>query len=178
MGRPRKLNTIKILDSIAYIKCKHGDVLIDIDDLPNVCNYTWFTKKAVNNSYYVYCSITENKKDKKLLLSRLLMNPPKTMVVDHIDGNSLDNRRSNLRICTKGENNRNAKKNKRGLVKYKGVGIRKSGRYYAQIQFNGINHCLGTYDTPEEAAKIYNKYALRYFGVYARINNIGESKNE
>lgn len=174
MARPRKFNEIiKLNNKFSYIICKHGKVLIDNFNLDKIQKFTWFTKKTGNSDYYVYASITENKKERKISLHRFLMNPNKTEFIDHANRNPLDNRIKNLRICTKSDNNRNAKKNIRGLSKYKGVTKRPSGRYAAYISFNLKTICLGTFDLEKDAALAYNKKAGELFGKFANLNKIG-----
>lgn len=90
--------------------------------------------------------------------------------IDHIDGNRLNNKIDNLRVCTRAENCRNSV-SKVGSSIYKGVQwdkVRK--KWQANIVFNNKRVFLGRYDTELEAAKVYNKAALEYFGEFARIN--------
>ena len=173
MGRPRSNNKWSIDNNIALTILKHGGTCVDIKDLDKVKDFKWFTKKSYkSNNYYVYSHLTGNK---KLLLHRFLLNiTDSKLCVDHINGDTLDNRRCNLRIATKGENNRNAKKNKRGKTLYKGVIIRPSGRYGVYIQYNNKPLCLGTYDDIKTAAEVYNKKAKEIFGEFARLNKIGD----
>lgn len=87
-------------------------------------------------------------------------------MVDHINGNALDNRRSNLRICTNAQNQCNSRaRNKTG---FKGVHHR-GNKYYAQITVNRKCITLGVYVTPEEAHAAYCKAALEYHGEFARF---------
>lgn len=100
-------------------------------------------------------------------------NIPKDKFVDHINGNILDNRRSNLRICTHQQNCVNKPSTKEG---YKGIYKLPSGRYQARIS-NKSNKskpviCIGTFDTENEAAEAYNKKALELHGEFARLNVI------
>lgn len=88
---------------------------------------------------------------------------------DHVDGNRLNNTRSNLRIATKTENLRNKAMHKNNTTGYKGVYCRR-GRYRAHIQTEGRNIHIGTYNTPEAAARAYDEAAKKYFGKFARLN--------
>lgn len=178
IGRPKKYNDIIVNSEFAIIKCKHGDVIVDINVVDKIKLYTWFTKKSSNNTYYVYASITFNKKQSKISLHRFLIDAKVGEIVDHKNRNTLDNRIINLRKCSKSDNNRNAKKNIRGNCRYKGVTKRPSGKYGCYISFNNKTICLGTFNTEEEAALIYNKKAKEFFGEFANLNNIGETNGK
>ena len=95
------------------------------------------------------------------------MNCPGGMYVDHIDGNKLNNRRSNLRICTNQENCMNRKKCNNNLAGYKGVHFRKDlNKFHAQIAFNGKKIYLGIFKTAEEAHQKYCEEGRKLFGEY------------
>src|SRR5678815_2653841 len=92
--------------------------------------------------------------------------------VDHKNGNGLDNRRENLRVCTQAENLANMRKH-RGVSRYKGVTWDSSRRrWLAQIKNHGPNVNLGRYDSEVDAAHAYNEAALRLKGEYALLNEI------
>ena len=97
----------------------------------------------------------------------LIMNPEKGMKVDHINGDTLDNRRSNLRVCTHAENIRNCKTYKNNKLGVKGVFVHQN-RYRARIRFDNKVYELGIHDTIEAAAKAYERGAQRYHGEFAR----------
>ncbi len=87
--------------------------------------------------------------------------------VDHINGDKLDNRRSNLRVCSAEQNTQN----RRGTSRYGFKGISPNGkRWQAKIASKGVVTCLGTYDTREEAARAYDEAARRTFGEFAKTN--------
>lgn len=94
---------------------------------------------------------------------------PDKMVIDHINGNPFDNRLCNLRIATKAQNNRNAKKPSTNTSGLKGTSlIRKTGRWVAQINIKGKRKNLGRYDTREEAHLVYMEAAKQIYGEFAR----------
>ncbi len=90
--------------------------------------------------------------------------------MDHINGDPLDNRRANLRICTRWENAQNQTK-VRGRIDYRGV-YRNGSGYRAALTHKGQRYNLGTYGTPEEEAAAYNVKALELRGEYASLNNV------
>jgi len=131
-----ELNCIKVYDN-------HGRCfLIDEIDLPLVSQYRW----AQNGKGQWY-----NKN--KTLLYRLLLNPSSHMVVDHINGDNNDNRRSNLRIVTKAQNNINISTRKESTSGVKGISLARS-KWYAYINYQNKRYNLGYYDSIEEATYI------------------------
>jgi hypothetical protein len=176
--RPRGRSEIIIYDDYAEIQCKHCNFKIDLDDVERCSNYKWFSKPDARGIPYCYSHYIG---DKKIMLHRFLVGlvPDDGMICDHSNRDTTDNRKQNLRICSRAENNRNAKKNKRGTSsKYKGVTRRPSGRFGVYINYNKKPLCLGTYDTEEEAALVYNKKALQLYGEYANLNVIEGGPNE
>jgi len=99
------------------------------------------------------------------------MSAPADMQVDHINGNPLDNRRENLRICTRAQNTCNRKAVVNSKSGYKGVTKKNSSRkWIPEIRKDGKKLYLGSYNTPEEAAKAYDKAAKEIFGEFAKLN--------
>lgn len=111
-------------------------------------------------------------KCKGIRLHRLLMNPPMGMQVDHINGNSLDNRRSNLRICTVAENIVNRSHPKNNKSGYKGVHQDYTGKWEASIGYDHKRFYLGLFVDKKDAARAYNKRAKKLFGKYAKLNKV------
>ena len=104
-------------------------------------------------------------------MHRVITNVSNNLQVDHINGDTLDNRRCNLRICTNQQNHRNKSKNF-GNSLYKGVAWhKKAKKWEAYIKYNKKNH-LGLFLTQEEAALAYNIAAKKYFGEFAKLNEI------
>jgi len=98
-------------------------------------------------------------------------------VVDHLDGNKLNNQRSNLRICTQVENGANRGKNKNNTSGFKGVSFIGHGRnlaktWRANLRHNGSTENLGNYATPEEAAQAYNAAVIKYLDPHAYLNPV------
>lgn len=99
---------------------------------------------------------------------------PEGMVIDHENGDTLDNRLENLRVCTNTQNAQNIHHGRGIYSKIKGVSYaKKSDKYVAQISINGKNTWLGSFDTEESAGDAYARAAIEHFGEYA---NTGDSK--
>ena len=93
------------------------------------------------------------------------------VMIDHINGNSLDNRKCNLRAATNSQNMANQPKQKRNLCRFKGICVdKKNGGWRAQISINGETKNLGHFLDDESAARAYNDAARKQFGEYARLN--------
>ena len=107
----------------------------------------------------------------RITMHRLILGAPKGMVVDHIDRNTMNNTRVNLRLCTQAENSKNRRANANGSSKYLGVYWSKAHQQWrALIRANNrINH-LGLFDHEMDAAKAYDAAARTYHGEFANPN--------
>jgi len=143
-------------------------VLLDEDDYLKVEKYS-LSLFINRRRLYVRLSFINGK---RYLLHRYLMNAPECKVVDHINHNTLDNRKENLRLCTISQNCMNSMKHYKSKTSpYKGV-VFENNKYYAQIRFNKNYKRIGTYETAEEAALAYNEAALKYHGEFAYLNEV------
>jgi len=138
-------------------------------------NYEWLNqwKWQIDSDGYAVrsVSIKEEYKGNKKRMHRVIMNTPEGMETDHINGNRLDNRRQNLRICTRAENVRNCKKHRDNHSGYKGVYWNKrEKKWRASIRIGKQDIHLGYFKSTIEAARAYNKKAKKLFGKFARIN--------
>lgn len=95
---------------------------------------------------------------------------PPGMVIDHIDGDSLNNRLGNLRVCRQAENLRNNKGRLTARSKFKGVYPTASGRWSAQFTYSGTRVCLGTFNTEAEAADAYDEAVADVGDAFLRMN--------
>jgi len=94
--------------------------------------------------------------------------------IDHRDGNRLNNRKTNLRHATVQQNMGNFKVPRHNTSGFRGVSKNsRSGKWHAQIKINGKQTYLGRFDTPEDAARRYDRAALEHFKEFARINYAG-----
>lgn len=103
-------------------------------------------------------------------MHRFLMDTPENMVTDHKNGDRLDNRRDNLRVCTYANNSQNMKTHKDNTSGYKGVSRARNGNWVAKIK----NKTIGTFKSKVDAAKAYNLAANEQFGEFAKFNEVGE----
>jgi hypothetical protein len=114
--------------------------------------------------------------NRDLSIHRVVMNAPKGMDVDHINGDPLDNRKENLRICTRSQNSQNKQVRTDSASGHKGVYERKGGKLKKRFQAyiwhpeKKARYRLGYYATAEEAATAYDRKALELFGEFALLN--------
>ena len=108
------------------------------------------------------------------LMHRAIADAPRDKVVDHINGDTLDNRRANLRICTQQDNMFNSTVKPRGASRYRGVSLWK-GKWRACIVVRRKQRHLGIFPDEASAALAYNRAATESFGKYAQLNRIHDS---
>ncbi len=150
------------------LKLTKGYQTIVDDDLPIEISKRKFQAFIGIRNSTPYATTTINKRT--YFLHRLIMNPPKGMVVDHINGDTLDNRRENLRVCTQFENMSNRKTNTNNKFGFKGVNYHKqSGKYRARISVANRRISLGLYSTPEDAFEAYKNASKIYHKEFSNI---------
>lgn len=159
---------------LIHIQLSRGfRTVVDPQDA-DLIGYKWWAQITRKNVYaWGYLDAHGTKRPyiymHRIILSRMLGRElAKGECVDHRDGNSLNNSRSNLRLATYGENLRNTKA-RPNLTRFKGVKRTSSGRYQARIHINYREIYLGTFDTPEEAHEAYKDAAVEHFGEFARF---------
>lgn len=144
--------------------------LVDCDDFDRIIRSFW----CLNNGYAVATSLKALAKHHKALHAYVIRSKPGEMV-DHINGDRLDNRRQNLRIVSHAENAQNSRRpNIPGKSsRFKGVcWDRKAGIWLATITANGVTSHLGKFDAEHDAARIYDRAALKLHGEHARTNEM------
>ncbi len=156
-------------DAIRYIPLTQGAfAIVDAADYAELARYNWCAIGNKRDGFYAGRGLPGGA---TLLMHRAIMDPPKGMFVDHIDGNRGNNRRANLRICTPEQNNRNARPIRNSSSRFKGVHWdKKSRKWVAMIRSGGKQIFLGAFDDEIEAAKAYDRKARELFGEFAYLN--------
>lgn len=160
----RRTDRVPIIceDGITRVPLTRGMfALIDASDIPAVSNRSWRALHGKNTWY----AVAGGTRKGSLSIHRCLMNPPKGVHVDHINGDGLDCRRQNLRLCNHSQNQGNKTAHK-GLC-----GVMRDGNgWRALIKAYKHSVRLGHFSTAEEAARAYDFYALAHWGEFARLN--------
>lgn len=151
--------------------------LVDDEDYAELANHKW------NATAYGYATRTHHDRFAPglyraycVFMHRQIMNAPRGLEVDHVNGDTLDNRRENLRLCTRSENMRNRRKQRAAgratpSSRYKGVAWSKNCRNWtAKIKRNGKTESLGSFPEERQAALAYDCRARQIFGDFARLN--------
>jgi len=159
-------------DGTVEIMLTQGKVaLIDEDDMPLVEAHKWYADKNRRTFYAVRNAIIGNGKRSLLKMHRVILGPSAGYECDHVNGDGLDNRRVNLRVCTSLENRHNRRPQQQVTSAYKGVSWDKhAGKWRARIHINGKLRYLGRFANERDAASAYDAVACRHFGEFARPN--------
>lgn len=148
---------------LARAELKHGVFcVIDIDDLNLAMSRKWLVASSMGKSY-AYSTTSPKEFLHCLIMGRKF--------IDHIDGNGLNNRRSNLRFANSSQNQANKSKQKTpSSSQFKGVCKTPSGKWRAEVTCNKVVYRLGLFQTEMEAALAYDAKAKELFGEYAKTN--------
>lgn len=163
----RKLNRYEIDNDIVYVYFNNiQDYFIcDLDDFYKIKDFTWWAKYG-KWGYYALATIDS----KNVRLHRMIMDCPNGMQVDHINGNTLDNRKCNLRIVTNQQNSMNSRKPSTNKSGYKGVYFNKQRRkWVANIKVDYKTIYLGRFNNIDDAIKARKEAEEKYFGEYRRV---------
>src|SRR3990167_540777 len=155
-----------------------GFAIVDDSDFEYLNQWTWY--RAGRNYEYAYRSThigsykDETRKQVNYSMHRFILNPPPDKQVDHINGDKLDNRRKNLRICNNSQNHQNIGITAKNTSGFKGVRLVYKNTKWRnpkwRAECNG--KYLGDFLTKEEAAKEYNEVATKSHGEFAKLNQI------
>lgn len=154
--------------------------IVDSCDYDTLIKHKWFASSVDKRVWYAQRTHNENgRKGKRhcVFIHRAILGLVgiKGISIDHIDGDGLNNTRSNLRIVTQSQNLQNSRKHHNNKTGYKGVHIeiRGASTYYrARIKVEGKTLSLGYFKDKLSAAKSYNEAALKFFGEYAKPNDL------
>lgn len=148
---------------------------VDDEDYYWLSQWNWFAVE-INNIWYAKRSkkkgVLRSGESFEIYLHRVVTRcTNKNMTVDHKDHDGLNNQKSNLRICTKAENNRSIRSRKNSSSIYLGVSWDKArNKWQVQYMFNGKKVFMKRYTNEIEAAKAYDTIALQYAGEFANLN--------
>lgn len=156
--------------------------LVDDADHERLSQWHWQAMcKRTRNGERV-CAIrterTPRTKKRTVYMHREVLSAPDHLQVDHVNGDPLDNRRENLRICTNQQNQANVRKRWSGTSEFKGVHCVPTGKWVARIGVGYRRIALGSYGTEIEAARAYDRAARKYFGAFALLNLPDEPTDE
>ena len=146
--------------------------IVDSADYERLSAHNWSVTRSRSGGWYAQRTAKVDGRWTHVKMHRVIMEPPRGMDVDHIDGNGLNNRRVNMRVCTRKRNLWNSRRHADGCSGFKGL-MYYHGRWkpwLARIHRNGKSTCLGYFATSEEAARAYDAAAIRMDGEFARPN--------
>ena len=151
-----------------YIELTRGkQAIVDDCDYDKVSQYKWWIQPS-GDFYYADGWVN----GKHIKMHHFLLTTPKGMEVDHINHNGLDNRRCNLRVCTRAQNQHNRMKG-RGISRFKGVNRHPDdGKWVARIGYEGARLHLGRFHSEDDAGLAYNNAAIALYGEYALLNEV------
>jgi len=162
-GCLRRYNSFSIHDNVVSVSVLNNKehILLDLEDWENLKEYTFH----IGSNGYASCLYFGERKR----MHQIIMKTPIGKVTDHINGNRLDNRKSNLRICSQLENAHNSKISSINTSGTKGVYWDKSrNKWAAQIKYDYKAYGLGRFNNIEDAIQAREEAEIKYFGEFRR----------
>jgi hypothetical protein len=149
-----------------------GPIAVDVEDQHLLLSHRWHRNKAYGYAVRNHRDGGRAAPSRTLYLHRVIMQAQPGQFVDHISGDILDNRRCNLRLCTKSQNGMNRRKaNFATTSRFHGVHwCRRAERWRAQIKLRTGRRPIGNFGSEEAAARAYDAAAREHFGEFARLN--------
>lgn len=148
--------------------------LVDAADYERLNPFKWMAREN-RGTFYAQRSVGPRSDRRTEIMARVIMGAGPGQLVDHINGDTLDNRRANLRIATNTENVRNQRRRSPGASGFRGVKRHKGcprKPWHASITVNGRVVSAGYFPTAEDAADAYDRAALKHHGRFARTNRL------
>lgn len=142
--------------------------IVDDDVGPGITAYKWSAVRGRRGNFYAARTSRDSQPRKTILMHRAILQAPGNMLIDHIDGDGLNNTRLNLRFCTFKQNARNKKHALSASSPYKGI-FPDGNRWRAKIVVDRVPITLGSFATPEEAHAAYAAAAIEFHGEFARL---------
>jgi hypothetical protein len=155
-------------EDVRYIPLtKNLFATVDAADYAWLSRHKWCVLNNGGGRYYA----CRSSGGKTVLMHRVIVNARPGEVVDHIDGNELNDRRNNLRICSKAQNAYNMRPRRGKTSRFRGVYRRKrSDRWYAAVSHKGVSYPLGHFDSEIEAARARDAKAVELYGEHTYLN--------
>jgi hypothetical protein len=158
--------------SVALAKEERKFTIVDPADFYRLNSFYWLTCGKNDNLYAARLIRTPTGRLNTILMHKEILNAPPGLLVDHINTDSLDNRRANLRLATHSQNSCNSRRDKSNTYsRFRGVSFSKrKGKWFAAIRVNGKKCWLGYFANEEDAAKAYDNAARMYHKEFAFLN--------
>jgi hypothetical protein len=147
--------------------------LVDAKDFEHLMQWNWYAHYHKGHDRWEARRNSSRLDGERrvIRMHRYLLGEPEGVEIDHKNGNALDNRRVNLRVCTTSQNQMNRGTQKNNSSGFKGVSFnRNAGKYTATIRKQGKLYYLGLFEDPEEAARAYDRKARELHGEFAKLN--------
>jgi hypothetical protein len=171
-GKP--LRVARIDGDTAYLELTKGFIVVlDAADVPLVEAWNWCALMGTGTPYAVRLQRLPGGAKIFVRMHRFLMQAPPHLIVDHEDGDTLNNRRKNLRLVDEFASNQNRRRPSHNTSGFRGVSwCARNGRWQASIQYQSVAHHLGYFDTPEEGHAAYCREAAIHHGKYRRAEGL------